>query len=220
MTAFGDFQNSIAAADQLVAMYAELRRHRNLGRRGQLNANNVDLLWLPRSAVVACLSALDAYIHAVLNERVPIALRANPVPAPLCEAMASILTIKNGNSFKDAMPVLLSNDSMAELSIKLQEKTLAFLSFQAPEKIINAYDLIGHEDIFGKISDIWPGPDTSAESIKRRLAGYVKRRNQIAHEGDRELNGQPRPMQPAYASNCREFTVSLVTRLNRVAYGL
>src|ERR1700682_414817 len=99
MTAIAHFQSSIAAADHLIAMYAELRRNRNLGQRGQLNAANVDLLSLPRAAVVASLSALDAYVHSVLYERIPIALRATPVPDSLCELMSSTLTIKSGSTF-------------------------------------------------------------------------------------------------------------------------
>jgi hypothetical protein len=220
MTAIAHFQSSITTADQLVAMYSELRRNRGLGQRGRLDTANSDLLSLPRAAVVACISALDAYAHSVLYERIPIALRTNPVPLPLCEAMSAILPIKNGSSFRDALPVLLLQDSSAELFTKLKEKTLVFLSYQAPEKIIAAYDLIGHENIFDSVADMWQGPRTSAQEIKSTLASYVKRRNQIAHEGDHDANGNPRPMQPAYASGCREFTVGLVSRLNRVVYGV
>ena len=220
MTAITHFQSSITAADQLVAMYSELRRTRGLGQRGRLNAENSDLLSLPRAAVVACISALDAYVHSVLYERIPLALRANPVPLPLCEAMSAILPVKNGNNFRDALPVLLLQDSSAELCARLKEKTLVFLSYQAPEKIIAAYDLIGHESIFESVADMWQGPGTSAQEIKGSLAAYVKRRNQIAHEGDHEASGNPRSMQPVYASGCRDFTVGLVSRLNRVVYGV
>jgi len=50
------------------------------------------------------------------------------------------------------------------------------------------------------------------------LAGYVKRRNQIAHEGDREANGAVRHMQPQYAMKVAAFVENLVFRLNRVVY--
>lgn len=53
MSAFATFQQNIQAADKLVAMYRELRLNRKLSARGQLDAENQDLLWLPRSAAVA-----------------------------------------------------------------------------------------------------------------------------------------------------------------------
>ena len=220
MTAITQFESSIAAADQLVAIYFELRHSRNLGQRGRLDVGNTDLLSLPRAAVVASMSALDAYVHAVLYERIPLALKSNPVPDSLCELMSSAIPIRNGNSFRDAIPLLVAQDSLAELSAKIKERTLAFLSYQAPEKIIAAYELIGHDNVFERVADLWPGPATEAEDIKRNLAAYAKRRNQIAHEGDHDANGHPRAMQPQYAQGCRNFIAGLVTRLNRVAFNV
>jgi len=220
MTAIAHFQSSIAAAGHLIAMYDELRRSRHLGQRGRLDAANADLLSLPRAAVVASLSALDAYVHAVLEERIPIALRTLPIPDALCELMASTVPIKNGGSFRDALPLLAAQDSLAELCARAREKTLVFVSYQAPEKIEGAYELIGYPNIFGAVSALWQGPGTEADDIKRNLANYVKRRNQIAHEGDHEANGQPRPMRPIYAEGCRDFVIGLATRLNRVVYGV
>lgn len=220
MTAIANFQSSITTADHLLGMYTELRRHRGLGQRGRLDAANLDLLALPRSAVVAAMSALDSYVHSVLYEQIPIALQADPVPTALCEAMSGILTIKNANTFRDALPLLLAPDSAAELCKRLKEQTLGFLSYQAPEKIIAGYALLGKDGIFDSVANLWPGPGTSADDIKRNLVGYVKRRNQIAHEGDHDQAGQPRAMQPAYASDCRDFISGLAERLNRVVYGI
>lgn len=220
MTAHLHFQHSITAAQKLTEMYKELRRHRQLGQRGRLTPQNEDLLWLPRSAVVASLSALDAYIHTVLKEKIPHALRMEPIPLPLCDAMASIIPIKNGANFRDAIPVISAANIYLELSERLNDKTLSFLSYQAPEKIIAGYELIGHHNIFDSVSQLWPGPNTTATDIKHILANYVKRRNQIAHEGDREANGAVRHMQPAYANECSEFIENLVSRLNRVVYGI
>lgn len=207
-------------ADQLISMYVELRRRRNLGRRGRLDPANQDLLSLPKSAVVASMSALDAYIHSVLYERIPIALRANPIPDALCDAMAEVLPVKNANTFRNALPVLSSADSLNQLCVKLREKSLGFVTYQAPDKIIAGYALLGQDQIFRSVADIWQGPGTSEDEIKRRLAGYAKRRNQIAHEGDRDAHGNPRPMEPYYATSCRHFIDGLASRLNRVVYGV
>lgn len=220
MTALAHFQHSIAAAKKLTTMYTELRRHRGLGQRGRLTPANEDLLWLPRSAVVASLSSLDAYVHAVLQEKIPHALRSDPVPTPLCEAMATIIPIKSATNFKEMLPILSAPNVYLELTERLKEKTLSFLSYQAPEKIISGYELIGHQNIFDSVSAIWPGPRTTADDLKRSLANYVKRRNQIAHEGDREPSGNVRHMQPVYADNCADFIENLVSKLNRVVYGI
>jgi hypothetical protein len=219
MTAYTDFQHSIASARSLTAMYVELRRHRGLGQRGQLNPQNEDLLWLPRSAVVAALSSLDAYVHAVLDDRIPQALIGNPIPDALCDAMASIIPIKNASSFREAIPIISSANVHTELTTRLGEQTLSFLSYQAPKKILSAYDMIGHPSIFDPVSATWPGPRRTPDDIKRTLANYVKRRNQIAHEGDRRASGVVRHMRPMYANDCASFVENLVSRLNRIVYG-
>jgi hypothetical protein len=77
---------------------------------------------------------------------------------------------------------------------------------------------VGHVEIFESISALWPGLNSTAGDLKRTLAGYVKRRNQIAHEGDREANGAVRHIQPQYASKVMVFVEYLVFRLNRVVY--
>ena len=200
-------------------MYSELRRHRGLAQRGRLTPANEDLLWLPRSAVVAALSSLDAYVHAVLDDRIPHALRSNPIPGALCDAMAGIVRIRNADSFRDAFPIISAANVPAELAKRLRDQSLSFLSFQAPEKILASYDMIGHPLIFNAVSAIWPGPRTTPDYIKRTLWKYVERRNQIAHEGDRDSHGAVRPMQPDYANDCASFIENLVLRLNRVVYG-
>lgn len=221
MTALAQFGTNITAADRLVAMYRELRTSRHLGARGQLNAANQDLLWLPRSAVVASISALDTYVHSVIYDRAPHLLsHAAPPPEPLCEQFSALLPIKNANNFRDALPVLIANNTAAQLIERLKERYLRFQSFQAPEKIVEAYRLLGYNAIFDDVSDLWPGPNTTADHIRQRLSGYVRRRNQIAHEGDVEANGQSRPMRPDYAVDCRDFIGSLVARLNQVVYGV
>jgi uncharacterized protein (DUF2267 family) len=220
MTAHSDFQISIQASDSLLSMYAELRRNRSLGTRGRLDAQNEDLLWLPRSAVVAAISALDSYVHTVLNEKIPDALHASPVPDPLCKAMANLLPIKDAQTFASALPIISSGNVVSHLSTKYKDETLSFLSYQSPDKIIAGYALIGYSNIFDEVAAIWPGPRTNSEDLKRSLANYVKRRNQIAHEGDRDHQGRARAMQPQYARQCKDFVVNLVSKLNRVVYDI
>ncbi len=219
MSALEQFNRNIDASDKLVAMYRQLRVFRNLGARGRLDAPNQDLLWLPRSAVVATISALDTYVHSVVKDRLPHQFSPGAIiPESLAEQLALLMPVKNANTFRQAVPILLAHDTIGQLLKKLEDNFLQFQSFQAPDKIIEAYRLIGFNNMFEPVSDLWPGPNTTTEHLKRRLAGYVQRRNQIAHEGDLEANGQQRPMQPDYAIQCREFVGFLVQRLDQVAY--
>lgn len=218
MTAYTDFQHSITSTRNLTAMYSELRRSRGLGPRGRLPPGNEDLLWLPRSGVVAAISSLDAYVHAVVYDRIPHVLRHNPIPDALCKEMSSVIPIRDGNSFGNAFPLISGKNIYDDLTAKLKTETLIFQSYQTPDKIIYAYSLIGHENIFGSVARIWPGPATSDADIKRQLANYVRRRNQIAHEGDREASGAIRHMQPIYAKKCADFIDNLVSRLERLIY--
>jgi len=218
MSAYTDFQHSIAAARSLTSMYTELRHFRGLGPRGRLPPENEDLLWLPRSAIVAAISSLDEYVHAVLYERIPVVLKGNPVPDALCDAMAKVIPIRNEASFRNALRIFSAGDVHAALTTRLRSETLSSATYQAPKRILAAYQMIGHLGIFDLVSAMWPGPRRSADDIKRSLANYVKRRNQIAHEGDREASGAVRHMQPKYANDCADFTENLVSRLNRVVY--
>ena len=220
MTTHREFLQNIAPADMYISMYRELRANRGLGARGALSVANGDLLWLPRAAVVASISALDGYMHSMLYERVPQILASPDVPDPLCELMADLLPIRNAAGFKAAVPLLQSPHTLTDLFEKLRDNKLAFLSYQAPDKINAGFALIGQADVFGSVAGMWPGPGMTADRIKRNLNNYVKRRNQIAHEADAEASGLSRPIQPDYAADCAEFIRNLTWRLHRVAYGV
>ncbi|MCB9474186.1 MAG: hypothetical protein H6678_10285 [Candidatus Delongbacteria bacterium] len=218
MTPYQEFQNCISAAHDLVKIYKEMRNHRGIGLKGQLDAKNLDLLWLPRSAVVTSLSALDSYIHKVLIDKVPTVLKSNAPPISICAIFAEKYQVKNGEGFRNVLSLINSPDPISELLKKLKEDVLAFQSYQAPEKIIHAYSLIGHDNIFASVADKWPGPASTENDIKRRLTNYVKRRNQIAHEGDFESSGHVRHIKPEYAKDCYEFVEALAKKLNLIVY--
>lgn len=218
MKPYEDFENSISSTRDLIEMYFELRKSRKLKRRGRLPPGNEDLFWLPRSAVVAAISSLDAYVHAVLYDRIPHALRSNPIPDALCKKMAEIIPIKDANSFRQAFSLISGSNIYNELTEKIQEESLSSQSLQAPRKIIYAYELIGFSNIFTLVSQSWPGPATTDEDIKRFLVNYVNRRNQIVHEGDRERGGSVRPIQALYAQKCADFVENLAKRLNSIVY--
>jgi hypothetical protein len=132
--------------------------------------------------------------------------------------MAAVRPIKTADDFRSARTLLASHNTLHELFLIFRKSKLEFASYQAPDKVIAAYSLIGLPDIFDRASGLWQGPDSSPQDIKERLARYVARRNKIAHEADLEQSGTPRPMRSIYASNCKSFIASLVSRLNSVVY--
>jgi len=215
---YTSFSRSLDGAKELYLMYVELRAYRGLGARGRLDVDNEDLLWMPRSSVVMSLSALDTYVHALLEDKIPVVLRSGKISDELAKSLSSVLPIKDAKSFREAIPLLNSADPVKDLTEKLKENTLAFLSYQAPEKVINGFELIGHPLIFRSISELWQGPKTSEDDIKRTLANYVKRRNQIAHEGDIDGLKNSRPISPKYAKECHDFIEGLVHRMDRIIY--
>ena len=196
----------------------ELRRFRGLGTRGRLDAENIDLLWLPRSAVVIALSSLDAYIHAVLLERIPIAMNQSNISESLAREFADLIAIKNASDFQRELQLFKLPHLLNEMSNRLYYKKLQYRSYQSPDNIISAYRLLGIDDIFQGVAEIWQGPNMTNDNIKRRLANYVNRRNQIAHEGDRETSGNVRAIQPIYADDCAAFVRNLVSRLDQLIY--
>lgn len=218
MTALGRFQASIEGALHLYEMYTELRRYRGLGSRGRLDADNEDLLWMPRSSVVMSISALDAFVHSIICDRAPSLLEFGKTPDELLKLFASLLPVKDGKGFSQILEFINSHNPVERLTDRLREN-LSFISYQAPEKIAQGFQLIGVPDIFSHVADIWQGPNSSAEDIKRTLARYCKRRNQIAHEGDVETNNNSRPISPKYAKDCHDFILALVYRMDRVVYG-
>jgi hypothetical protein len=214
------FEINVAAAADYLRMYKELRQLKGLGARGRLDSSNQYLLWLPRAAIVTSLGSLDAYVHQVLFLRLPEVLKApgKQLPEQLCERVSQVLPIKNATHVRDAIEVLQSPGSTDVIADRLREKQLRFMSFQSPDKVIEAYALIGIEDVFHEVARLWSGPNSSESDIRRRLVNYVNRRNQIAHEGDLTSSHDPRPIQPRYANECKEFVESLVQRLDQVTF--
>lgn len=210
------FDVNIAAADHYIAMYRELRSLKGLGTRGRLNAANRYLLWLPRGAVVSSLSSLDAFVHQVVYSRLSRLLndQNTPISDSLAELVVQVAPIRKPESAREALQFIRATDGVGLLAKRITEKILQFASFQSPEKVILAYSYLAVHDPFTLVANAWQGPNTSTADLKKRLARYVKRRNQIAHEGDLDTNHQARAITPDFASDCVSFIKGLVQRLD------
>lgn len=222
MTPYEQFKINKDAAAIYARTYLELRQLKLLGSRGTLSEENKYLLWLPRAGVVGAVGALDHYVHQVLYEKIPEKLRGNPaeLPESLCDLILRVASLKNAVSVRENIHFVQSATGPDDIAVAIRDKVLQFEAFQAPDKIVRAFAFLGYADILEDISATWQGPNTDRRDIAKRLDQYVKRRNQIAHEGDLQSTHRPRPITPMYASDCLTFVFNLVWRLNGILYGL
>lgn len=211
------FRINIDAARKYLEMYRELRRLKNLGGRGALDANNKYLLWLPRAAIVSTMSSLDAYVHQVLYKHIPKLLKqANNVPEKLREMVVRVSPIKKAEHVGDAIQYIRSPTGSERLADAIQEHVLSFQSYQAPDKVVEAYRILGVGDVLQDVAERWRGPNTERSHIASRLERYSKRRNQIAHEGDLGSNHEPREITPEFGTTCAKFIDNIVTRMDQI----
>ncbi|QFU01008.1 hypothetical protein FIU83_05105 [Halomonas sp. THAF5a] len=212
------FRVNIDAARKYLDMYRELRQLRNLGVRGPLNAGNKYLLWLPRASIVSSMSSLDAYVHQVLYRYIPQFLKqADSIPEKLGDMVVRVSPIKNASHVGGAIQYVRSPTGPERLADAIRENVLNFQAYQAPDKVVEAYRVIGVTDVIQEVADRWRGPNTDRGHIASRLERYAKRRNQIAHEGDLDNNHEPREITPELGATCVDFIENVVSRMDQIS---
>jgi len=127
---------------------------------------------LLRASLVMGVSSLDAYFHSkTIAYIVRAANHGAKMPKSLKKRTITIEHFVEGKKYERRMNVVR----------QAMEKSLGFQSLQQPEKIEQAVALIG-------VNSLWSGVaercGTTTDILKADLSKIVKRRNQIAHEGD------------------------------------
>lgn len=131
----------------------------------------MNLDWLLRASVVFAVSALDTYFHDKIKYRVGrFTLDALPPQLANFEIQVRELITWEGATRKGNV---LRNWVTDYLSVR---------PLQSPKAIADALKLAGMESVWDRIE---PNPDNKKELLKK-FNEVIKRRNQIAHEGDRE----------------------------------
>jgi hypothetical protein len=189
-TAKSLFVLNIQGAEQCVEIYDGVSK---LG-------SNLDLDWLLRSAIVLAVSAMDAYFHDKIRYRVG-KLTSKP-PKQLANLKIPFSEITKWNKAKRKGNVVR----------RWVEEHLAIRPLQSPNAIAEALK-------FGDIHDFWNTiePNSSDRAVLlAQLNELVKRRNQIAHEGDRlrsRSSGKAlRPITREYTLQAIEFVEELVQK--------
>jgi hypothetical protein len=163
--AFAQFELNIAQASDLVGLANAV---------GAATTDALDTSDLLRSSLVATVSALDYSVHQVVRElMIETALgyrNATDAFGRFAVSTAAALRAANGVSPRDWM----------NQEIQAQHGHLAF---QQPDKIADAIRLVWDQPLWQTVA---AQLGKTSDSLRQELRLVVSRRNQIAHEADRD----------------------------------
>lgn len=144
----------------------------------KLGFNPTDVSDLLRSEIVYSLSSFDRLIHDLVKAGMVDSFKGNRIPT---------------NAYKNFSISLNQFDAINAASVPpaefVFEQTITsshkHLSFQDPDKVVDALSLIWHEN--HKWQKIATGMGMNQNDLKTELRNIVIRRNQIVHEGDFDI---------------------------------
>jgi len=190
-TAKSLFELNIQGAEQCVAIYDGVL---GLG-------SNLDLDWLLRSAVILAVSAMDAYYHDKARYRAG-KLARTELPRKLADLKIPLSEIPKWDKAKRKGNVLR----------RWVVEYLEVRPLQRPDAIADALKLVGIQEFWNTIEPRNPDREAMIACLKE----LVKRRNQIAHEGDRlqsRSSGKAlRPISRENAVDAIKFVKDLVSK--------
>ncbi len=157
-----------------------------------------------RASLVMAVSAMDAYFHAkIVQHVVKHSRKTNPSNKLLNERIL----------VKDFIEGRRKAHTNAALRAAIERK-LSYQSLQQPSQVAEALGLIG-------VSDFWKGVaqrlNQRADTLRTSLAKVVKRRNQIAHEGDLSQSRRARNKGRAITHKDVEGDVALIKKIVEAA---
>lgn len=169
-------------------------------------ASGLELEWLLRSAIVLAVSAMDAYFHDKIRYRAggfplhrdgeftieSLPKQFSKLEVPLSELLRWQKAKRKGN--------VLRHWAVEHLAVR---------SLQSPSAIAEALKLVGINNFWNTIE----ASNSQRQALLAELNELVKRRNQIAHEGDRL---QSRSSGKRLRSITREYTVEQIRFIKRL----
>lgn len=126
---------------------------------------------LYRASLVMTVSAMDAYFHAKVLRYVVAQSKKHDPSASLMNLKVMVSDFIRGNNMERRNSALRSAVA----------RQLSYQSFQSPEKISDALNLIGVKDIWTKVAKELK---MNKDDVKKSIKAIVDRRDKIAHEGD------------------------------------
>lgn len=162
----------------------------------------LDISWLLRATIVFSVSACDAYFHDKIKYRAgKFDLQDMPPKLAKFQILLGDLTkwdkaVRKGNVIRNWLVDHFST-----------------LPLQRKDAISDALKLVGIESVWATIE-----PNTPAmEEMLEKMSSFIKRRNQVAHEGDRESSRKSgkklRAIDREYALECMNFVRELIQKI-------
>jgi hypothetical protein len=145
---------------------------------------------LLRSALVAAVSALDRYLHDLVVEHCwkLLSRKEEDIPTELRKLQLPVVATKKALKRLRADP-----NSRPGYVVKraVQEHLHRHFTFQKPESVLSACQMLGVEDFWARAASEMPGsPDK--QDVIFTLKDIALRRNQIVHEADLILKIKPK----------------------------
>lgn len=177
------FDSNVSQARALSTIYINLKE--GVGIEDVYNNN------LLKAQLVNVVSALDMFVHSVVKKGVIEIFKKTRRETPKFQSF--VFQAKTILRLLEVMTpgfIPSSSDDIPEVILEkeLSDK-LSFMSFQSPEKIVDALSLIWPEphkmqSLADAMGIAGTNINDKANNMKQKLTTIIQRRNQIAHEGD------------------------------------
>lgn len=204
MGAYNAFEKTNERAKKLVEL------HKELNPRGQPKKEYADIL---RSAVVLSISAMDAYFHEVIAEKIAKFVRAKKgkqLPGKLVEI------IKKEVNHERLIEIMFKERPLSHIA-NIVRKSIADRTYQDAGKIEDILKIVGVDDLWFQVGKKLK---TSKEKAKTFIHLYVHRRHDIVHRGDfgatKRSKNKLKSITRQYANNCVTHVEKFVKAINDV----
>jgi hypothetical protein len=200
-TAFDLFDKCIERARNLLKIHAQAH-----GKQAKPERHLADC---HRAAIVLSIAALDAYVRALVLNRITELLidSGRELPAPLTARIKNFLN-------NDALLEAARKDDLVERVEKAFKNDFEKKSFQGLDVISEALELIGHSNVFHEIAI---HKKLNEDTLRKELTHYTMRRHTIAHRGDYDLTQIPPKeltVTKAEAEACIKLVDNIASGLN------
>jgi hypothetical protein len=190
------FKKSIVRAQNLLKIHTAVH--------GKISRPPTYLADIHRAAIVLAVSALDAYIRALVEKRVLMIIKdlTKPIPPSLKKWLKDHLD-------QDKLLDAAREGDLSSCVGEALKNELESSSFQGIKKIEAAMNLIGIADIF---KDVAKSGSMNEQELKNDLGRFTQRRHVIAHCGDYDLTQTPPIENPIKMQDVRDCT-KLITKI-------
>ena len=193
--ALKEFDTNIKVINDSMAIYNYLRKV----------AKNIDFSILLRSQYILVVSALDTFMHEIVIEKIiDCFFGKSVVTNVVCDfSFDLVVMLRNKKDYEQR-----------ELLRTFLSKKFSKDSFQSPKSIEYAFQIIGINNIWQKVSS---DMGHATRDVRDNLAIIVQRRNQIAHESDIDkVNKCYRQISLCDVEYCRDFIQKLVISFSKL----